>query len=60
MLQVHDDVIERGITPVDLGAAIGGATGLAGGYLYGKHEESKQEAYEQGVAAGKAQTSGSR
>lgn len=44
-----------------LGAAIGGATGLAGGYLYGKHEESKQAAYEQGVAAGKAQqSSGSR
>jgi YmgG-like glycine-zipper protein len=41
-----------------LGAAIGGATGLAGGYLYGKHEESKQAAYEQGVAAGKAQQSG--
>jgi uncharacterized membrane protein len=43
-----------------LGAAIGGATGLAGGYLYGKHDESKQKAYEQGVAAGKTQSSGTR
>ena len=36
-----------------MGAAIGGAAGLAGGYLYGKHEESKKEAYEQGVADGR-------
>jgi osmotically inducible lipoprotein OsmB len=36
-----------------LGAAIGGAAGLAGGYLYGKHEESKQQAYDQGVADGR-------
>ena len=43
-----------------LGAAIGGATGLAGGFLYGKHEESKQQAYQQGVSAGKPQASGSR
>jgi osmotically inducible lipoprotein OsmB len=25
-----------------LGAAVGGGAGLLGGYLYGKHEESKQ------------------
>ena len=43
-----------------LGAAIGGAAGLTGGFLYGKHEESKQQAYQEGVSAGKAQTSGSR
>jgi hypothetical protein len=37
--------------------------GLAGGYLYGKHEESKQAAYQQGVADGTSQSqqsSGSR
>jgi osmotically inducible lipoprotein OsmB len=46
-----------------LGAAIGGATGLAGGFLYGKHEDSKKQAYEQGVADGYSkaqQSSGSR
>jgi Glycine-zipper domain len=36
-----------------LGAAIGGAAGLAGGFLYGKHEESKQRAYQQGVEDGR-------
>ncbi len=43
-----------------IGAAIGGATGLAGSFLYGKHEESKQQAYQQGVADGyqKAQQAG--
>jgi osmotically inducible lipoprotein OsmB len=35
-----------------LGAAIGAGTGLLGGFLYGQHEESKQEAYQQGVTAG--------
>jgi hypothetical protein len=30
----------------------------AGGYLYGKHEESKQQAYEQGIVDGRAQQSG--
>ena len=35
-----------------LGAAIGAGAGLAGGYLYGRHEESKQAAYQQGVADG--------
>ena len=46
-----------------MGAAIGAGAGLAGGYLYGKHEESKQAAYQQGVADGARQSqqpSGSR
>lgn len=33
-----------------MGAAIGAGAGLAGGYLYGKHEDSKKAAYQQGVA----------
>jgi osmotically inducible lipoprotein OsmB len=46
-----------------LGAAIGAGAGLAGGYLYGRHEDSKQAAYQQGVADGSRQSqpsSGSR
>jgi len=46
-----------------LGAAIGAGAGLAGVYLYGKHEESNQAAYQQGVADGARQSlppSGSR
>ena len=35
-----------------LGAAIGGAAGATGGFLYGKHEESKQAAYEEGYRRG--------
>ncbi len=31
-----------------MGALIGGAVGTTGGYLYGKHKESEQRAYEQG------------
>jgi uncharacterized membrane protein len=31
-----------------MGAAIGAAAGTAGGYLYGKHKESEQRAYQQG------------
>jgi hypothetical protein len=31
-----------------LGAVIGGAAGSAGGFLYGKHKESEQAAYERG------------
>ena len=31
-----------------MGAAIGAGVGVAGGYLYGKHKESEQKAYEQG------------
>jgi Glycine-zipper domain len=39
-----------------MGAAIGAGAGLVGGYLYGKHEESKQAAYQQGVAEGARQS----
>ena len=38
-----------------MGAAIGGLTGAAGGYVYDRHEKSKQAAYEQGVRDGKKQ-----
>jgi Glycine zipper len=31
-----------------MGALIGGAAGSAGGFLFGKHKESEQRAYEQG------------
>lgn len=31
-----------------MGAAIGAAAGTAGGYLYGKHKEAEQRAYQQG------------
>ncbi|MGR9071861.1 MAG: YMGG-like glycine zipper-containing protein [Gammaproteobacteria bacterium] len=31
-----------------MGAAIGAAAGTAGGYLYGKHKEAEQKAYNQG------------
>ncbi len=31
-----------------MGAAIGAAVGTAGGYLYGKHKESEQQAYNKG------------
>jgi 3-oxoacyl-[acyl-carrier-protein] synthase III len=31
-----------------MGALIGGAAGTAGGFLFGKHKESEQRAYEQG------------
>ena len=45
-----------------LGAAIGGGAGLAGGFLFGRHEESRRAAYQQGVADGmrQAQQSGAR
>jgi hypothetical protein len=36
-----------------MGAAIGAGTGLVGGYLYGKHTESEQAAYERGVDDGR-------
>jgi uncharacterized protein (UPF0333 family) len=39
------------------------AIGIMGGYFYGRHEESKQAAYQQGVADGtrqSQQSSGSR
>lgn len=31
-----------------MGAAIGGLAGTTGGYLYGKHKESEQSAYQRG------------
>jgi len=31
-----------------MGAAIGAAAGTAGGYLYGKHKEAEQDAYNRG------------
>lgn len=31
-----------------MGAAIGAGVGVVGGYLYGKHKEAEQRAYEQG------------
>lgn len=31
-----------------MGAAIGAAAGSVGGYLFGKHKEAVQDAYEQG------------
>ena len=31
-----------------MGAAIGAAAGGAGGYLFGKHKEAEQKAYDQG------------
>ncbi|MGZ8095640.1 MAG: glycine zipper family protein [Methylosarcina sp.] len=31
-----------------MGAAIGAGVGIVGGYLYDKHKESEQKAYEQG------------
>jgi uncharacterized membrane protein len=37
-----------------LGAAIGGAAGASGGFLYGKHKESEERAYQQGVQAGRS------
>lgn len=36
-----------------MGAAIGAGTGLVGGYLYGKHKESEDEAYQRGVSDGR-------
>lgn len=33
-----------------MGAAIGAGVGLTGGYLYGKHKESEQAAYQRGVS----------
>jgi hypothetical protein len=44
---------ENDLFPGVLGAAIGAGTGLVGGYLYGKHKESEQTAYERGVNDGR-------
>ena len=38
-----------------MGAAIGAGTGLIGGYLYGRHKEVEQDAYNRGRADGAAQ-----
>jgi hypothetical protein len=38
-----------------LGAAIGAGAGLAGSYLYDKHKQSQQRAYEQGYQQGSQQ-----
>jgi osmotically inducible lipoprotein OsmB len=38
-----------------LGAAIGGGTGLAGGFLFGRHRDATRAAYQQGVADGMRQ-----
>ncbi len=35
-----------------MGAAIGAGTGLVGGYLYGRHKEIEQDAYNRGRADG--------
>jgi hypothetical protein len=37
-----------------LGAAIGAGVGLAGGYLYDQNQKAKEDAYQQGVAAGRS------
>jgi len=36
-----------------MGAAIGAGVGAAGGFLYGKHKEAEDEAYQRGVADGR-------
>ena len=36
-----------------LGIAIGAGVGMAGGYLYDKNQKAKDEAYQEGVAAGR-------
>jgi uncharacterized protein YcfJ len=40
-----------GDTP--MGLAIGAAAGAAGGYLYDRHEKSKENAYKESYKAGK-------
>jgi hypothetical protein len=39
-----------------IAALIGSAVGGTGGFLYGKHKEAEQNAYNQGVQAGRAQS----
>jgi len=36
-----------------MGAAIGAGVGATGGFLYGKHKDAEQEAYQRGVAEGR-------
>lgn len=35
-----------------MGAAIGGLAGATGGYLYGKHKEAEESAYQRGLKEG--------
>lgn len=37
-----------------LGAAIGAGVGAGGGFLYGRHVESRDRAFQQGVQAGRS------
>jgi uncharacterized membrane protein len=39
-----------------LGAAIGAATGAAGGFAWDRHVQSRDRAFQQGVASGRAST----
>ena len=36
-----------------MGAAIGAGVGATGGFLYGKHQEAEQDAYQRGVTDGR-------
>jgi osmotically inducible lipoprotein OsmB len=38
-----------------MGALIGAGVGAAGGYLFDKHKQTEQRAYQQGVQAGRTQ-----
>lgn len=38
-----------------MGTAIGAGAGMLGGFLYGKHEESVDKAYQEGVKQGQGQ-----
>jgi hypothetical protein len=38
-----------------MGAAVGGAAGLAGGFLLDQYRKSEERAYQQGYQAGKGQ-----
>ena len=40
-----------------MGALIGAGAGAAGGYLYDRHKQSEQQAYERGVQTGRTQAS---
>ncbi len=40
-----------------LGAAAGAGAGLLGGFLYDQYEKSKERSYQEGVAAGRSQSS---
>jgi uncharacterized membrane protein len=38
-----------------MGALIGAGAGVAGGYLYDRHKQSEQQAYNRGVQTGRSQ-----